>query len=421
MCSVYRTVRTGRAGLTNKVPALPSSSEIAKAGARLRATIERPLPPVRIASAIAGTIARWRERNFAPRKKTIAQVSRHLGFSLELLEESLDALLLPFTGGALEQAASRAKEAVEVIAFVMAGNVTGAGLHEVVLALIAGAGVLIKTASREPAFFREFANTLIEQDPEVGGRLAVLTWPRERTELTEALRSSSNLIVAYGDDSTISVLRRGTLGFGSRLSGAVIARDAIGKGDADEIASLLARDVTLFEQLGCLSPHHIFVEGDGEIALGFAERLGTAMSHWAELLPPPTKLELEDAAALRGARETARWRAIAGDPVRVIEGPGLSWVVIFDRDAALTPSPGLRCVRVSAIADLRDLRTRLDSAQGRIEAFAVTTDGTGDSTLREILREIGISYVARVGAMQSPPLTWRHGGGAFLDRVARQS
>ena len=302
--------------------------------------------------------------------------------------------------------------------FVMAGNVTGAGLHEVVLALMAGAAVLIKTASREPVFFSEFARTLLEQDPEVGSRTAVLTWPRERIDVTQALRKTSDTIVAYGDDATIGALgRAATFGFGNRLSGALVARDI---DDVDEIARLLARDVTLFEQLGCLSPHHVFVQGDGDAALDFAERLAAAMREWADRLPPPSVLELEDAAALRSARETARWRSIAGEAVRAIEGQGLSWVVVYDRDAALAPSPGLRCVRVSAVADAEDLRARLDAARGRIEAFALAASAADQSALREVLQEEGVSYIARPGAMQSPPLSWRHGGGMFLQRVARQ-
>ena len=281
--------------------------------------------------------------------------------------------------------------------------------------------MLIKTASREPVFFREFADTLRDEDREVGSRLSVFPWPRERTDLTRALRDASDSIVAYGEDNTIDALgSHKTFGFGSRLSGAVVTTGSIARGDADELASLLARDVTLFEQLGCLSPHHVFVQGNGDVALRFAERLGAAMGEWAARLPPPHILELVDAAALRSARETARWRSIAGEHVRVIEGPALSWTVIFDRDAALTPSPGLRCVRVSPFADLQDLRARLDGVGGRIEAFALAADGADDSALRELLAQAGVSYVARPGAMQSPPLTWRHGGGAFLDRVTRR-
>ena len=105
----------------------------------------------------------------------------------------------------------------------MAGNVAGAGMHEVAIALIAGASLLIKTASTEPIFFTEFARTLAEIDPEVGSRITVLNWSRERGDLTAMITEKCDRVVAYGDDATISSLAHGgkLIGFGSRVSGAV--------------------------------------------------------------------------------------------------------------------------------------------------------------------------------------------------------
>jgi hypothetical protein len=380
-----------------------------------------PLVPSQVARVLASVLTRWRDHEFAPRHATIVRTAEHLGFSVPLLEESLDALLAPFTRDALAQLAARVAVRRELLGFVMAGNVVGAGLHEVVLGLLAGAGLLVKTASREPWFFQELANTLAQEDLRVGARLQVSNWSRARADLTRTLREVTDELIPYGDDSTIAAVggRRGAIvGFGSRLSAALVTRGAARGGPAQQVARRLARDVTLFEQLGCLSPHQIFVECDGERdAGGFAERLGHAMGELANRLPPPLHLELEDAGALRSVRETARWRALAGEGVRTMEGPGLSWVVIFDPDADLSPAPGLRCVRVSAVRNPADLAARLAPVRGKIEAFAIASDGDNISTTREVLAASGVSYLAEPGVMQSPPLTWRHGGGWFLDRM----
>ena len=125
-------------------------------------------------------------------------------------------------------------------------------------------------------------------------------------------------------------------------------------------------------------------------------------------------MALEDAAALRRARETARWRRIAGDEVELIEGPGVAWAVIFDRDASFSPSPGFRTVYVSPFREREDLRVRVAPAAGRLEAFSLAGD---DDALIGDLRAFGVSYIAAPGAIQSPPLTWRHGGGVFLDSM----
>ena len=391
-----------------------------QAARSLEAATLVPLAPPQVADVLATVLTRWRDPEFVPRHATTVRIAEQLRFSIPLLEESLDALLAPFTRDALSQLAARVAVRRELLGFVMAGNVVGAGLHEVVLGLLAGAGLLVKSASREPWFFGELAKTLAQEDSRVGARLQVFNWARTRADLTRTLREVTDEVIPYGDDSTIAAVggRGGMVGFGSRLSAALVTRGAARGGPAQQVARCLARDVTLFEQLGCLSPHQIFVECDSKgDAVGFTERLGQAMGELANRLPPPLHLELEDAAALRSVREAARWRAIAGEPVRTIEGPGLSWVVIFDPDADLSPAPGLRCVRVSMIRKLTDLTARLAPVRGKVEAFAIARNGDNISTILEALASSGISYLAEPGAMQSPPLTWRHGGGWFLDRM----
>jgi Acyl-CoA reductase (LuxC) len=397
-------------------------SDIASAAARLRGGRNAAPDARRAAEVLSRTIELWRDKHYARRCDAIARITTQSGYSVPLLESSIDALLKPFTPAALNSLAARASldgrpDRPRVIGFIMAGNVAGAGLHEIAIALIAGAGVLIKTASAEPVFFDQFACTLAELDREFVSRIAVFNWGRPRDDLTAAMVANCDRVVAYGDDATIESLHNqgAVIGFGSRVSGAIVAPDALSPERIDAVAESLARDVALFEQLGCLSPHHILVISTShDASRDFAARIASALERLAVSMPP-AKIPLRDAAEIVGIRERARWRRIAGEPIDLFEGARLGWTVISEPAKAFKVSPGFRTVYVSGMRDESELRACLGTTSGRIEAIAVAGGDTANRWIPEILDGLGVSYVSAPGEMQSPPLLWRHGGGVFLD------
>jgi Acyl-CoA reductase (LuxC) len=368
-----------------------------------------------MADALARAFDLWRDRNYARRRDAIGAIADSAAYSVAMLENSIDALLKPFTTDALKGMAARVSadnrnSKPKTVGFIAAGNVAGAGIHEIAIALIAGARALIKTASAEPIFFAEFARTLAEVDREAGERIEVLHWSRARTDLTDELIAKCERVVAYGDDATIESFRkqRKVMGFGSRVSGALIDASCI-----DSVPELLARDVALFEQLGCLSLHQVFVVSpDGRGPRDLAIRMAEALEHLAVSMPP-ARIPVRDAAEIRGVRERTRWRAIAGEPVELFEGRGLEWTVVFETKAdSFRVSPRFRAVHVAAVRDLAEFRACIGNMSGRIEAIAVA----GDECEIEA-RAMEIPYVCAPGEMQSPPLDWRHGGGGFLDMM----
>jgi len=402
------------------------ASDVASAAARLRAAQSVAHDPLRAADIFSRAVAMWRDRNYPRRRDAIGQIARQAGYSVELVDESLDALLKPFSRAALSSLAEKISrtgrtEPPELLGFIMAGNVAGAGLHEIAIGLVAGAELLVKTASSEPVFFDQFARTLAELDREVASRVAVFNWGRARKDLSAAMAASCDRVIAYGDDATIATLRNkaAMVGFGSRVSGAVVAPTAMVPERIDAVVEALARDVVRFEQLGCLSLHDVFVVSQRMDAVrDFALRIAKALARLGESMPP-ARIPLRDAAEILGVRERARWRRIAGEPIELFEGPRLEWTVVFEPESTgdnrFSVSPGFRTVHVTGVRDENQLRECFAAASGRIEAMAVAGGDAETRRISAMLRALGVTYVAAPGEMQSPPLLWRHGGGAFLD------
>jgi len=419
------------------------------AAARMRRS--QPGDSFRTARLLGEVVGAWRRRDFAPRREMIAAIGAAWGYSEPLLDSSTDALLAPFTDDSMRAFAANfavnqgeQKQHGELIGMVMPGNLPGAGLHEVILGLLSGKGLILKTSAAEPFFFAAFEQTIRQFDETLGNRMAVFNWDRDSEDMTAALRASCDWLVAFGDDETMQHFeaeagrnnsgreqtRQFRAGFGRRFSGAYVGKDGAAEDDARgwrAVIDAFALDISLFEQAGCLSPHHIFVEerkqtvgsSDRKRSVGkaynFAASLASALERIRVNLTPPSRIGLETAAALRRVRESARWRAIGGESVAIWEGERLGWTVIYDEDAIFTPSPGYRTVTVSSVRDADDMARCLAEVNGRLEAFALA--GSNQNDVRRCLTERGASYLCAPGKMQSPPLTWRHGGGQFLDAL----
>ena len=410
---------------------IPTPAELERAAAGLRAALAEPFSGEEAIGAIAAASR--------PEAASMAQIARRLGWSPALLEASIQALCEPCADVEhLRAIARRPLVRRGIVGFVMPGNIPGAGLHELVLTLLGGAVAAVKTASTEPLFFVHWVARLAEFDPRLGARIAVFNWSRDRADLTQLLQRYCNQMVAFGDDPTITALAAPRhpeianatghfVGFGARLSGAVITATASAAPARDEVARGVALDATLFEQRGCLAPHHVFVADvtGGSEARAFGARLTASLQSLAAMLPPPSRLPLAEAAAIRSGRERARWRALGGHEVALWEGPLPGWTVIYDRDATMTISPGFRTIWVSPFTNPDDLARRLAPVAGRVEAFALASgQGTdrpdGVAAIRAVIETMGASYICIPGRMQSPPLDWPHGGGAFLRMLESQ-
>ena len=96
----------------------------------------------------------------------------------------------------------------------------------------------------------------------------------------------------------------------------------------------------------------------------------------------------------------------------------MSWTVVLEPAARFTSTPGDRTVTISTMRDGADLASRLAPLSKRLEAFALAVPAAARAKFLDVLAGAGVTYVCDPGNMQSPPLNWPHGGGAFFDFMA---
>ena len=396
--------------------------------ARKRSLIHRPVQD--IMASIGVVVARFLDPNSDERRQAEAVLPDESGLSPEMVRHSLPLIFREYqaerlngllraelgTSAALDRFANGLRaQGRRLTAHVLAGNLPGAGLDDIIFSLLVKSATLVKTASAGASLQRLFAHSLRRHDPELGACLVLLTWPGGTQELEEIAFAEADLVVASGSDQSLDAIRsrvRGRfIGYGHKLSFSLITHEALER--ARESAERAAYDVVLFDQGGCLSPQLVYVEDHGAVSPSeFAALLADALAVWQTRLPRG-RISPAASSQIRQVRDEAEWQALAGKDVVLHASPqGTEWTVIYEADPSFAASPLYRTVRVKPLAALGRLDGLLDPWRPYLEAVGtvVPADDRRRQSLLEVLAGSGLSRICHIGTMQTPPLGWRHGG-----------
>ena len=293
--------------------------------------------------------------------------------------------------------------APETILHVISANTPAAGLQSLLRGLLLGAHNLCKTPAAGLPEIAEFRGAL---PPELAARVEIAgTLPDDWLPRAEA-------VIVFGHDATIAhfraLVRPGQrfVAHGHRLSFGVVFDDP-----AFVSAPLAARDASLFDQQGCLSPHVFYVAGD---ARAYAARLAEEMRAFQES-EPRGRIALAEANAIRTRREDLAFRAAQGRPVDLWQSDGsTAWTVAYDETPGFPRSPLNRFVFVKPLpadlpAELRKVRAHLSCAG----LWPATR------THARTLAALGVSRLCPLGRMQSPPWTWLQDSAPALAPLVR--
>jgi hypothetical protein len=418
---------------------------IAEACQTLKHNRERYLAS-RSTESLVKTLSRvadgWLEPDNAFRKHALELGPTQTGFSRETLARGLDkffgqltrdnfhALLVQEFGDVkrldalcatpVEQKQNRMAilNAPEFQVHVAAGNIPNPALMSMVFGLLTRSAQFVKCASGSALLPRLFAHSIYDFDPKLGACLEVAEWHGGNLALENALFAEADCVTATGGDETLAAIRSQLplkvrfLGYGHRVSFGFVAGEDLFGSSAKKIVLRAADDVVAWNQLGCLSPHVIYVQLGGEVSPDqFAGLLADELDK-RETSEPRGELPVELAATIASRRGIYEIRA-AHSPETTrhwCSKDSTAWTVIYEADAHFQMSCLNRFVYVKAVADLTAMLQGADDIRGKVSTVGIAVPEDKAQEIATQLARWGATRVCPLGQMQNPPLTWRHDG-----------
>jgi hypothetical protein len=350
-------------------------------------------------------------------------------FFRQLTTENLNALLVQDLGHLKrldELAMSGADEKLDRVALVAgpeflvhiaAGNIPNPTLMSIVLGLLTRSAQFVKCASGTALLPRLFAHSIYDADHKLGACLELAEWRGGRKDLEEVLFAEADCVTATGSDETLAAVRARLpsqvrfLGHGHRVSFGYVASGALAGFGAKKVVQRAAMDVVAWNQLGCLSPHVIYVEHGGGIAAEqFAELLAEELAN-REATEPRGELSTEEAAGIASRRAFYEVRAAHSPDTRMWRSENsTAWTVVYESDPKFQASCLNRFIYVKGTAGLAEVLRGADAIRGKVSTVGLAATDDRAPELALPLARWGVTRICPLGQMQNPPLLWRHDG-----------
>jgi hypothetical protein len=305
----------------------------------------------------------------------------------------------------------------EFIVHITAGNIPNPAFVSIILGLLTRSAQFVKCASGKAFLPRMFAHSIYDAEPKLGACLEIAEWKGGADELEAAVFAECDCATVTGSDETLATIRQKLpakarlLGYGTRVSFGYISHQALSTHAAKRLAQNTSKDIAAWDQLGCLSPHLIYVENGGSVSPEmFAEMLAGEMEA-LEGAQPRGKLSAADAAAIATRRSFYEIRSAHSMDTKLFTSAGsTAWTVIYENDSRFQLSCGSRFIYVKSVANLADALAGADAMRNKTSTVGLASTEARGAELALAFARWGATRICPLGQMQNPPLTWRHDG-----------
>ncbi len=332
-------------------------------------------------------------------------LSESTGLSIPMIEwaaqTTLDTVDARSLSSLAAQAGQSGGEPISMLAIILAGNVFTAPVRGIVVPLLLGVPVLVKSSSRETLFPAMLKDALRRADDRLAAAMDVIAFPGGDVDPESSLLAAADAVSVYGSDETVAAIRtrhgeKAVIAHGHGVSAAFCGPAALGEDALQSTLSAVALDVCAYDQRGCLSPQVVYVEPTPRCStLAFAQRLADE-----GLAPLSKRLPRGPLPLAAGAAQT-QWRGAGEVEGRLIRGE--DHAICVRPPGSVRWSPGYRNLTVMCVGSLEE-------AIGLMRPFASSLKCLGaDDASRRVaearLQEAGFeAYACPLGHMQTPTL-----------------
>ena len=347
-----------------------------------------------------------------------ALIAQELGDSVDALAGKIDAAAgFPLSHGRGSASCARFWRGPEFQFHIGAGNIPNPAMMSLIFGLLTRSAQFLKCGTGTSFLPRLFAHSIYDADPKLGACLEIAEWRGGNADLENVLFAEADCVTATGSDETLDKIRAKLpgrtrfLGYGHRVSFGFVAGEMLSGSRTAKVISATADDVVAWNQLGCLSPHVIYVQGGDVSAEQFGQLLADELAR-RETNEPRGEISAEESAAIASRRAIYEIRAAhSPETTRHWFSQGsTAWTVIFEADARFQLSCLNRFIYVKPVSDLKALLESADAVRGKVSTVGIAAPEEATPELAVQLARWGATRICPLGQMQNPPLTWRHDG-----------
>ena len=287
---------------------------------------------------------------------------------------------------------------ISPILHIVSGNTPEAAIQSVTRGLLVGAKNLVKLPRNGIKEFHDFLDKLPSE------MLNLVETSSERETSNEWIDLAQVIIIFGSDETVIDIASRTSplqtiISHNHKVSFAVVDKD-----DQKEAADLAARDINKYDQMGCLSPHCIYVNPK-EQPRSFAARLAKSLDKLNKNKPPKDR-DIATDAQIDHLRRSYEFRGSNDTSVQIWKSNNnTNWTVVYEDEPQFAQSPLGQFVFVKPMPE--NLIEALSIILGSISTIAIYPFSL---EMAKSLAHIGATRYCPLGSSQNPSIYWHHDG-----------